>query len=168
MCGPKTSNFCITQELVTNTESRPHSKSLHLNLHFNKFTWGSICTQKIGKYCCVFCLFGFFGHAVCGILVPQSGVEPIPLQWKHGVLTTGPPGNSLESTFLKYSTLLCSLFLLSLCTIIDNRKNFFKKIGFCLFYAQTMQFWCATGWFDICIYCKMVTTISLVNICHHI
>ena len=26
------------------------------------------------------------------ILVPQSGIEPVSLQWKHRVLTTGPPG----------------------------------------------------------------------------
>ena len=31
----------------------------------------------------------------CGILVPQPGIEPGPLQWKRRVLTTGPPGNSL-------------------------------------------------------------------------
>ena len=29
-----------------------------------------------------------------GILVPGSGIKPVPLQRKHGVLTTGPPGNS--------------------------------------------------------------------------
>ena len=36
----------------------------------------------------------------CGILVPQSGIEPMPLQWKHRVLTTGLLGNSLLSVFL--------------------------------------------------------------------
>ena len=30
----------------------------------------------------------------CGILVPWQGIEPESLQRKHGVLTTGPPGNS--------------------------------------------------------------------------
>ena len=33
---------------------------------------------------------------VCGILVPQPGIEPVPLQWKCGVSTTGPPGKSLK------------------------------------------------------------------------
>ena len=30
----------------------------------------------------------------CGILAPRPEMEPVPpaLQWKHGVLTTGPPG----------------------------------------------------------------------------
>ena len=38
-----------------------------------------------------------FGHAACGILVPQPGIKPMPhpLQWKRGVLTTGPPRKSL-------------------------------------------------------------------------
>ena len=30
----------------------------------------------------------------CLILVLQPGMEPVSLQWKHRVLTTGPPGNS--------------------------------------------------------------------------
>ena len=31
----------------------------------------------------------------CGILVPWSGMEPMPEQWKYRVLTTGSPGKSL-------------------------------------------------------------------------
>ena len=33
----------------------------------------------------------------CAILVPWAGTEPGPWQWKHGLLTTGRPGNSLSS-----------------------------------------------------------------------
>ena len=34
-----------------------------------------------------FCfLFLWLHHEACGILVPWSGIEPEPLQWKHGVL----------------------------------------------------------------------------------
>ena len=29
-------------------------------------------------------------------LVPGPGIEPSPLYWERGVLTTGPPGKSLE------------------------------------------------------------------------
>ena len=36
----------------------------------------------------------------CRILVLQSGIEPEPLQWKQGVLTTGPTENSLLRPFL--------------------------------------------------------------------
>ena len=31
----------------------------------------------------------------CGISVLQPGIEPGPRQWKHRILTTSPPGNSL-------------------------------------------------------------------------
>ena len=34
-------------------------------------------------------------HMACRILVPRPGIEPGPRHWKLGVLTTGPPGNSL-------------------------------------------------------------------------
>ena len=35
-------------------------------------------------------------QAACRILVPWPGIEPGPWQWEHGVLTTEPPGNSLN------------------------------------------------------------------------
>ena len=39
--------------------------------------------------------FIFFGHAIpCEILLPQPGIKPVNLQWKHRVLTTGLPENS--------------------------------------------------------------------------
>ena len=36
----------------------------------------------------------FFGHEACGILAPQTGIEPTPPALEGGVLTTGPPGKS--------------------------------------------------------------------------
>ena len=41
-----------------------------------------------------------FGHATpCGILVPHNqGSNLCPLHWKHGILTTGPPGKPLVTT----------------------------------------------------------------------
>ena len=33
---------------------------------------------------------------LAGILVPQSGIKPVSLKWKRGVLTTGPPEMSLK------------------------------------------------------------------------
>ena len=35
----------------------------------------------------------------CRILLLDQGLSPSPWQWKSGVLTTGPPGNSLELVF---------------------------------------------------------------------
>ena len=57
----------------------------------------------------LFFFFSFFfwlHHTACGILVPQPGIEPVPLQWKHGILTTGPPGNSQPYTFKLLPSLL--------------------------------------------------------------
>ena len=52
-------------------------------------------------------LFVFCLHCtVCRILVPRPGIEPGPQQWKHWVLTTGKPGNSLISTCVKMCLLL--------------------------------------------------------------
>ena len=36
----------------------------------------------------------------CGILVPQPGIEPRPQQWKHWVLTTGPPENYFDKLMM--------------------------------------------------------------------
>ena len=53
-----------------------------------------------------FWLFVLFGQAARGILVPQLGIL-CPLHRNHGVLTTGPPGNSLEMDFkLSYLQLM--------------------------------------------------------------
>ena len=43
----------------------------------------------------VFC-FCFFGHTAqhAGSEFPNQRLNPCPLQWKCGVLTTGPPGKS--------------------------------------------------------------------------
>ena len=46
----------------------------------------------------------FFSRAARVTLVPRPGIEPMSRLWKHGVLTTGPPGNSqcalnINSTF---------------------------------------------------------------------
>ena len=60
-------------------------------------------------HCLFFCpnwifFFFFFGLATsCRMLVPQPGIKPGPLQCKCRVLTTGPPGNSLEHFKLLWS-----------------------------------------------------------------
>ena len=42
--------------------------------------------------------FFWLGHTACEILVPPPGIELGPPQWKHQVLTTGPPGNCQKLT----------------------------------------------------------------------
>ena len=48
-------------------------------------------------------VFGIFFLAVLfgmwDLSFPNQGSNPCPLQWEHGVLTTGPPGKSLACTF---------------------------------------------------------------------
>ena len=46
------------------------------------------------QYCFCF-LFQFVGQEACGILVPQSGIEPTHSVLEGKVSTTGPPGKSL-------------------------------------------------------------------------
>ena len=40
--------------------------------------------------------FSWLRHLACRILVPQGGTEPGLQQWKPGILTTRPPGNSQQ------------------------------------------------------------------------
>ena len=40
-----------------------------------------------------------FGHEVCGILAPGSGIEPTPFALEGKVPTAGPPGKSLSTVF---------------------------------------------------------------------
>ena len=49
----------------------------------------------------VFFFSFFFGWAMrlMGSQFPDQGSNPYPLQWKHGALTTGPPGNFLQQDF---------------------------------------------------------------------
>ena len=42
-----------------------------------------------------------------GSLFPNHGYNLSPLQWKRGVLTTGPPGKSLKVLVIQSSPTLC-------------------------------------------------------------
>ena len=46
-----------------------------------------------------FSLFWLF-CAAWGILIPQPGIKPAPLQWKHSTLTTGRSEKSLLFLFI--------------------------------------------------------------------
>ena len=45
-------------------------------------------------------MFWFFGPEACGILAPWPGIEPAPPALEGEVLTTGPPGKSLDLLIL--------------------------------------------------------------------
>lgn len=50
------------------------------------------------------CLFFFFLAAWHANFLDQ-GLNLLPLEWKHRVLTPGPPGNSLKNVFFIYKNL---------------------------------------------------------------
>ena len=52
-------------------------------------------------------------HVACRILVPQRGIEPVPLQWKCGVLTAGLPQKSRDSFHIQPQYMAVSLCLFS-------------------------------------------------------
>ena len=54
-----------------------------------------------------FFFFFLLPCVACEILVPDQGWNPFPGPWTHGVLTTGPPGNSQHNTFKGYP---CSMY----------------------------------------------------------
>jgi len=41
-------------------------------------------------------------HRAWGTFVPRPGIKLVPLQWKHGVLTTGPPGDACICVLLSH------------------------------------------------------------------
>ena len=46
-----------------------------------------------------------------GSLFPNSELNLVPQQWKYGVLTTGPPGNSLPYTFIFFWVCTSPIFI---------------------------------------------------------
>ena len=73
------------RSLLSSPEVELLDHILNLRLIFRNH---SFSVFKIFLLCC----------EACGILVPDQGSNSCPLQWKHGALTTGPPGKSLGTT----------------------------------------------------------------------
>ena len=51
-------------------------------------------------------IYSFFGCTVCGILVPQPGVEPTPPAVEARSLNIGPPGKSLHDMLLMHGNVM--------------------------------------------------------------
>lgn len=64
-------------------------ESLFFNIHIYIFTLMN----------CVNCFKSCLFLATRRILVPRQGIEPAPPHWKHRILTSAPPGNSLLIVF---------------------------------------------------------------------
>ena len=55
---------------------------------------------------------------------PDQGSNPHPLQWKHGVLTTAPPGKSLLSCFKGYLNKYLACWFIYLASFLPERMTF--------------------------------------------
>ena len=60
-----------------------------------------LCLSSCWFFVVVVC-FSFLAtsHSMGGSQIPSQGLNLHPLHWNHGILTTGPPGKSLEVKFL--------------------------------------------------------------------
>ena len=118
LSAPTLSSYCLPRLSSTKQDQRgsacmdlPLSPSQHSGYRFPPDRASSLsflpCVQKgpmLGLLLCCCPLeipnhfvLGFFfwlHRTAFGILVPHQGLNPRPLQWKLGVLTTGPPGKS--------------------------------------------------------------------------
>ena len=74
-------------------------------------------------------------HAAFGILVPRQGMEPGPQQWKHQVLTTGPPGNSPGSCVVKKKKKLNA----SICQVVGIQMDKLQMNEFPQWAQNTLQ-----------------------------
>ena len=68
------------------------------------------------QYSIIFILWQHY--LACGILVPDQGSNLCPLQWKHGVLITGPSGRSPQPGYLHGFCQSCSDFPSFTCTYL--------------------------------------------------
>ena len=91
------------------------------------------CTAKWFSYTYIYLFFFWPCHTTCGILIPQPGIETVPLHWKHKVLTTRPPGKPYIS-FLKFFSImvyhknsLCNQLIGTLVSAICVKGNLLVK-----------------------------------------
>ena len=81
-------------------------------------------------------------HTACGILVPQTGIEPRPWQWKQKALTMGPPGNSLKFILYLYIYIYICIICNFQCSFLCVQSLFHLvlfsstwRIFFTIFYS---------------------------------
>ena len=77
------------------------------------------------QYCFCF-MFLFSGHEACGILAPQSRIKPPPPALEGKVLTSRPPGKSLNHFLIwgKKNISKFSIFPPILTSVPQNHSNF--------------------------------------------
>ena len=100
-------------------------RTLSLPLGKPRSTW---LGHRLGVwvFCFVLFLFGwFFGRAMrhAGSYFPDHGSNPCPPQWRHRVLTTGPPGKSPRCMFVRNCPKV-SHGVLPFCIPISDAREF--------------------------------------------
>ena len=108
MCSQFTQPLCYTLYFVAMHPSEAHHlNSAHEICCFQNFL--PQCFLEPNRCLCLVngtFLFDCAGQHV-GSSFPDQGPNPCSLQWKRGVLTTGPPANSPETGFLTLLFLSC-------------------------------------------------------------
>ena len=105
-------------------------------------------TTLVFPFCWVFLGFGFclFGRTAQHAELPRPGIQPMPrpLQWKRGVLTTGPPGKSISVEFLNLFIVdLYELFILNrfpMLFLITHNGNIVSQSLACVFTLLMVSF----------------------------
>ena len=70
-------------------------------------------------------MFWFFGPKARGILAPLPGIDPVPPALEGDVLTTGPPGKSLDYLFFFNSYFIyLFIYLFWLCWVFGSCEGF--------------------------------------------
>ena len=80
-----------------------HQRSKYLRIKAAELIWEPRGLQ--GQEYCIYSFGNFFWLHLTGFYFPHQGWYPGSQQWKHRVLTTGLPGNSLEMQIPTKSTL---------------------------------------------------------------
>ena len=116
-----TRSFCDATDPILRLKNRCYSFQVRLKTHYDNLK----CNSNIIHIAIQFFLFGHtVQHAV--LQFPHQGWNPCPLQWKHGVLTPGLPGKSLQYKILKEQAFIedlrtkhCSLYSVYVLSYIN-------------------------------------------------
>ncbi|XP_060011197.1 BAG family molecular chaperone regulator 1 isoform X1 [Lagenorhynchus albirostris] len=90
---------------VLSTYCVPDTARSLVNTQKGKMVPDFSCPTNIGLLSYYLCIYLFILATACGILVPRSGIEPMPLHWECRILTTGLPGKSLLFLFMYASSI---------------------------------------------------------------
>ena len=115
---------------------------LTLSTLLNHLTYKHPCWKRIQLKYQLFLLFFLLAvrHSMWDLSFPDQGWNPWPLQWKRGVLTTGPPG----IPYFSYSKVISSL-----TTIQSSLHSHIWHVQITLHKTRSSFFCCCSQWLRI-------------------